>query len=199
VTATTEGQGLGDAAARERQKRGAASSDRSPAPRYTDNDASGEGQWVGWRDWSPPGGSFTIRFPARPTVERDEVFLGGRVQATFPRLNYRARDAFGWDYWISVVEYPADVVRFEASRIRSEFASSALFPYSRNDHVIQKGGQLAGREVQVRYGTRSQLVNLLWGNRYYELLVAAKPGDNVDLPAAARVCPGLPALSMLPL
>jgi hypothetical protein len=106
-----------------------------------------------------------MQMPSRPVVERDEV------------VYYHARDKDGWEYWVSLVDYPADYVRFQAGRIRSDVSASGLLTYDRNDYVIQRGEQLGGREVQVLYGTRFQLVGCLIGARYYQLLAKAAPGD----------------------
>lgn len=79
-----------------------------------------------------------------------------------------------------MIEYPADYVRFQADRIRAGFPMSSLLPYSRNDVFVQQASQLAGRPVQIRYGTYSQLLGCLVGTRYYELLATVAGGDRFE-------------------
>jgi hypothetical protein len=169
-------QGLGGAADQERKRREALAKERGPTRVLTDRDINPAGDWIGWREWQPPDGSFAIQMPSRPVVERDEVGLSGSTQ-TVPRVYYHARDQDGWEYWVSVIDYPADYVRFQAGRIRSDFPMSGLLQVDRNDAIVQRGSQLGGREIQVLYGTRFQLVGGLFGTRYYQLLARVAPGD----------------------
>jgi hypothetical protein len=179
VASRTSAQGLGEAAGRERQRRDALVRERGPARVLTDVDANPGGAWVGWRDWQPPDGTFTIRMPSRPAEERDEVDLDGGAQ-TLTRVYYHGRDERGGVYWVSVVEYPADYVRFQADRIRSGFPMSSLLPYTRNDVFVQSASHLGGYPVEVQYGTYSQVLGCLVGTRYYELLAMVGGGDRFE-------------------
>ena len=169
-------QGLGQAAEQERRRREALVKQNGPARVLTDRDANPAGEWVGWRDWQPADGSFTIQMPSRPTELRDEVGLRGMAH-TIPRVYYHAKDANGWEYWVFVIDYPADYVRRQASFIRGDFPMSSQLPYESNDTLVQTGSQLAGREIQVLWGHRSQVVSCLVGTRYYHLMAKAAPGE----------------------
>jgi hypothetical protein len=171
-----EAQGLGEAAERERARREALVKERGPARVLTDRDANPAGEWAGWRDWTPPDGTFTMRMPARPVQERDEAELGGSAYVV-PRTYYHARDELGSEFWVSVTDLPPDYVRFEADRIWSDFPTSRLFRYTRNDVFARRESQLGGRPIRVQYGQYSQVVGCLVGLRYYELLAKAAPGD----------------------
>ena len=173
------GQGLGAAAEREKKRREDVVKERGPARVYGDLDANPAGPWVGWRDFQPPDGTFTIQMPSRPSVERDEVELVGTSQ-TVPRAYYHARDENAWEYWLFVIDYPADYVRQQAGRIRSGFPMSGLLPYEPNDVRVQSGSQLSGREIQVMWGRRQQVVGCLVGTRYYHLMVKPAPGEYLD-------------------
>jgi hypothetical protein len=169
----TLAQGLGDAADRERARREALLKERGPARVLTERDANPTGDWHGWRDWHPPDARFTIRMPSRPLEERNEVAFG---RSTHIVSYYHARDELGSEYWVSVADYPADYVRFQAFRIWAAFPSH-LMPYNRNDDFVQQESHLGGLPVTARFGTYSQLVACLVGTRFYELMVTAAPGD----------------------
>jgi len=168
-------QGLGQAAERERKRREALVQQHGPSRVLTDRDANPAGEWIGWRDWQPPDGSFTIRLPARPTAERDEVGLRGTTYSV-PRTYYHARDENGWEYWIFVIDYPADYVRHNSYLILREFPMASRLSYDSNDSLVQALSQLSGREIQVQWGRRSQVVGCLVGTRYYQLM--AKPASS---------------------
>jgi len=172
-------QGLGDAAEREKKKRETTVKQRPPARVFTDRDANPGGTWVGWRDFQPPDGSFTVQMPSRPTVERDELDVPG-TDYRVPRVYYHARDENAWEFWLFVIDYPADYVRRDPGRIRSDFPMPGLLPYESNDTFVQTGSQLAGREIQVLWGRRSQVVACLVGTRYYHLMAKTAPGEYFD-------------------
>ena len=172
-------QGLGQAAEQERKRREALVKQNGPARVLTDRDANPAGEWVGWRDWQPADGSFTIQMPSRPTELRDEVGLRGATH-TIPRVYYHAKDENGWEYWVFVIDYPADYVRRQASFIRGDFPMSSQLPYESNDTPVQTGSQLAGREIQVQWGHRSQVVSCLVGTRYYHLMAKPALGEYFD-------------------
>jgi hypothetical protein len=172
-------QGLGDAASRERKRREAVVKQRGPARVLTDRDANPGGAWVGWRDFQPPDGAFTIQMPSRPTEERDEVELLASGYSV-SRVYYHARDENAWEFWLFVIDYPADYVRRNEGRIRSDFPMQGLLPYESNDTFVQTGSQLAGREIQVLWGRRQQVVACLIGTRYYHLMAKTAPGEYFD-------------------
>jgi hypothetical protein len=179
AAASASAQGLGDAAERERQRREALLKERSPARVLTDRDANPAGAWLGWRDFQPPDGSFTIQMPSRPIEERDEVELPGTAYRV-PRRYYHARDENAWEFWLFVIEFPADYVRQHASRIRADFPMSGLLPYESNDTLVQAASQLSGREIQVLWGRRQQVVACLVGTRYYHLMAKPALGEYFD-------------------
>jgi hypothetical protein len=176
VASRTAAQGLGEAADRERARREALAKERGPARVLTERDANPAGAWVGWRDWQPPDGTFTLRVPSRPVEEREEADLGGSAYVV-ARTYYHARDELGSEFWISVTDLPPDYARFQSDRIWSDFPTSSLFPYTRNDVLVQRESHLGGRPVRVQYGQYSQIVGCLVGPRYYELLARAAPGE----------------------
>ena len=174
--ARAEAQGLGQAAERERKRREALVQQHGPSRLLTDRDANPAGEWIGWRDWRPPDGSFTIQLPSRPTQERDEVGLPGTT-FSIPRTYYHARDENGWQYWVFVIDYPADYVRHHADLIRRDFPMASRLPYESNDFLVRAQSQLGGREIEVLWGTRSQVVGCLVGTRYYHLMAKPAPGE----------------------
>jgi len=166
-------QGLGDAADRERARREALAKEHGPSRVLTDRDANPAGDWVGWRDWQPPDGTFTIQMPSRPVEESDEVELDGTYVVR--RRYYHARDAQGTEFWVSVTDLPPDYVRFQAEGVGFAFPRG-LLPPSGSDGV-ERESQLGGRPIRVQFGQYSQAVRCLVGLRYYELLVKAASGD----------------------
>jgi hypothetical protein len=57
---------------------------------------------------------------------------------------------------------------------------NGLLPYTRNDVFVQAASHLGVHAVEVQYGTYSQVLGCLVGNRYYELLAVVGGGDRFE-------------------
>jgi hypothetical protein len=171
------GPSLAEIARREKERREALHKEgRAAAKVIRETDLSTEGDWTGWRVWRSPDGGFELELPSRPSLEIDELAIGGG--RTVKRTMYTASDEIGRRYTVAVADYPRDYARTYASQIWGDFQTRDHLPFAPGTMIeMNSGAQLGGRTAWVMRGHYAQLVGLLIGARFYQLMITAGPKD----------------------
>jgi hypothetical protein len=169
-------QGLGAAAEREKKRRDEMRQRVGEARVLTDRDLNPDGPWVGWREFRPKAGAFSVLMPSRPQMEQDTVQVaGGSVSTLVPRLIYRAREGDGGaEASVSYAEFPLDFVRSHGSDLWSHFQNEPREPGD-TDTVLP--GELGGHPAVVFLGQRKQTYGCLVGRRFFELVLIVPPDE----------------------
>ena len=168
---------LAEIARREKERREALHRDGKAAAKVIrETDLGTEANWTGWKVWRSPDGGFELEMPSRPSLEIDELAIGGG--RTVKRSIYTATDEIGRRYTVAVADYPHDYVRTYASQIWGDFQVRDHLPFASDTMSdLNSGAQLGGRRACVIRGHYAQLVGLLIGDRFYQLMITAGPED----------------------
>lgn len=171
------GPSLAEIARREKERREALHKQGKAAAKViTETDLNTEADWTGWKVWRSPDGGFELEMPSRPSLQTDELALGGG--RTVKRSIYTATDEIGRRYTVAVADYPRDYARTNASQIWGDFQTRDHLPFASGTMLeMTAAAQLGGRPAWVIRGHYAQLVGLLIGARFYQLMITAGPED----------------------
>lgn len=171
-------QSLGEVAEREKRRREEMRRKAGEARVITDRDLNPDGPWVGWQEYRPKAGVFTVLMPARPVVEQDTLQVRtGSTSPVVPRMIYRAREGEdGAEASVSYAEFPLDYVRRHAIDIWSQFQ---MEPREPGDTDALVSGELNGHPVMILQGHRKQTYGCLVGRRFFELVLVLPPDQQL--------------------